>query len=255
MLPLEIVILGSASGKPEQDRAHASIALLRGEDVWLWDAGEGVTSSLLRCNIAPRRIKGVFITHLHPDHCLGVFMLLQYLHMDGWTGELPIHLPGGAQETFDSFARQLYLVPGRINPRYRFEPLQDQHRLEKDLTLETYPTAHLRKWEEANIPGLEVRSFAFRLQSEAGSLFYSGDIAGLDDIKDFLRERDLLILESAHIDYDDVLQTAAQKGIQKVILTHYASETRDDLEALRLRARKHNLEVIPAYDGLKSSVV
>jgi ribonuclease BN (tRNA processing enzyme) len=254
MHPLEIVILGSASGKPEPDRAHAGIALVRGEDVWLLDAGEGVTSSLLRCHIEPRRIRGVFITHLHPDHCVGVFMLIQHLHMEAWTGELSIHLPGGAIETFRSFAHQLYLVPGEINPRYQFKPLEKRHHLDDDLLLEIYPTSHLRKWENTDMPELEVRSFAFRVQSEGGSLFYSGDIGSLDDIRAFLKEKDLLILESAHIDYNDVLQSVVQKGIEKMILTHYASGMLNDLEALKIRARTFDLVVIPAYDGLKSSV-
>ena len=53
---LEIIILGSASGKPEIDRSHSSIALRRGSDIWLLDAGEGVTSSMLRHHVDPEQV-------------------------------------------------------------------------------------------------------------------------------------------------------------------------------------------------------
>lgn len=251
---LDIVILGSASGKPEPDRSHASIALLHGADVWLLDAGEGVTSSLLQCGIKPENVRGVFITHLHPDHCVGVFMLLQYLHMEGWCERLPIFLPGGAIETVQVFMNQLYLVPGEINPHYELLPLQKHHNIAKELSLATFPTHHLQHWEEREFPGLEVRSYAFRVHSADKGIFYSGDISSLDDIKRELRADDLLILESAHITADEVLDTIANIGVKRMVLTHSSGDMRRDLEELQTRAQKAGTETFLAYDGLKIQV-
>ena len=96
MADLELIVLGSASGMPDPDRAHASLALRRAGDVWLLDAGEGVSRSMLRWGLDPHEIREIYITHCHPDHCAGLFMILQYLHMEGSTQQVNIYLPGGA---------------------------------------------------------------------------------------------------------------------------------------------------------------
>jgi ribonuclease Z len=124
---LELIILGSASGLPEANKTHASLALRRSDDIWLLDAGEGVCSSLLSSRLDPQNLRGIYITHCHPDHCVGIFMVLQYLHMTDYQGRIDIYLPGGAIDAFQGFMDQLYFIRGVINPRYELRPLEASH--------------------------------------------------------------------------------------------------------------------------------
>ena len=78
---MNLTILGSASGLPEANRAHAALALHDENSILLLDAGEGACSALLRAKLDPLKLKKIYITHTHPDHCVGLFMILQYLHM------------------------------------------------------------------------------------------------------------------------------------------------------------------------------
>lgn len=248
---LELIVLGSASGLPEPDRAHAALALRRDRDVWLLDAGEGVCSALLRWKVDPQEIRGIYITHCHPDHCVGIFMILQYLHMKGSHRDIGIYLPAGAVEAFQVFMNQLYLVPGEISPQYSLRPLQTEHHLADDLTLQTFPTKHLQRWDELALPGIETRSYAFRIDSPGRSFFYSGDVKEIADIAGHLREGDLLILEAAHVDFDEVLRVAEGSRIGRILLTHALPGMEQPFKALQISAQKAGLEIILARDGLK----
>ena len=254
MADLELIVLGSASGLPEPDRAHASLALHRGEDVWLLDAGEGVCSSLLRCSLEPESVRSIYITHCHPDHCVGIFMLLQYLHMKGFRQKIDIHLPAGAIGAFQTFMIQLYLVPGVFYPPYHLEPLDAEHQLDDYISLYTLPTKHLKRWEELELPGLETRSYAFRIKSPSGSIFYSGDVSGMADIEGYLHPGELLILEASHVDFDSVLSAAQTVGIERILLTHALPEQRHSLADLQFRAAKFGVEIMLARDGLRLSL-
>lgn len=247
---VELVILGSASGKPEIDRSHSSIALRRGRDVWLLDAGEGVTSSMLRHNVDPEQVRSIYITHLHPDHCVGIPMLLQYIQMNGYQGTINIFMPSGALQTFQKFLDQMYLVVGVINPRYYLKPLDEKHELAENISLTTHPTKHLQKWDTLGIEDLETRAFSFRITAGEKSLFYSGDIDSVNDILPALMPNDTVIIESAHIDPDVLLKELPAKGIQTLYLTHAATEMLPDLEKLQFRANKFGLEITIVEDGL-----
>lgn len=251
MSDLELVILGSASGMSEPYRFHASLAVQRRNNLWLLDAGEGVCSSMIRFDLNPEFVRGIYITHCHPDHCVGIFMLLQYLHIKGFTKKLDIYLPGGAIKAFQQFMNQIYLMPGEINPKYKLKPLEAIHKLADGIQLETYPTNHLQRWEELNINGLETRSYAFRVRYRDKSVFYSGDIRDLSDIETILREDDLLVLEAAHLDFSTFLQRLFAKKVSRLLLTHIPPELKSDIQKIIARGEKHNLEIKIAEDGLR----
>ena len=250
----ELIILGSASGLPEVDRTHASLALRRREDLWLLDAGEGVCSSLLRSELDPQNIRGIYITHCHPDHCVGLFMVLQYLHMKGYREQIDIFLPGGAIDAFQGFMDQLYLIRGEINPHYELRALEAEHRLDDDITLETNRTEHLKRWEKMDLSGIETASFAFRIFTSERSVFYSGDVRSFDDIANVLREGELLILEAAHIEIRPVLEQLADLNVRRLVLTHALPEQRSQREKSVILAQKHGIDLAFAEDGLKITV-
>ncbi len=253
MADLELIVLGSASGMPDPDRAHASLALRRGGDLWLLDAGEGVSGSMLRWGLDPLEIREIYITHCHPDHCAGLFMILQYLHMRGSTQQVNIYLPGGAIPAFQKFMDQVYLVNGVINPRYNLIPLEDKHHLADELTLESFPTRHLQSWQELDLPDLETRSYAFRVYTPHQSFFYSGDIREIADIEDHLHADDLLILEAAHINFGSVLGVTRAAGVKRLLLTHALPEMTCKLEDLKVTAKKYHVELQIARDGVRLS--
>lgn len=74
---LSVTWLGTSSGNPSLRRNVSCIALALGQSTYLVDCGEGTSRQVLRANIPPASIRGVFISHLHGDHCFGLPGLIE----------------------------------------------------------------------------------------------------------------------------------------------------------------------------------
>ena len=88
-----VTILGNSSAKPTP-HAHPSAQVVNlNEQYYLVDAGEGVQQQLIRRGINPLRLRAVFISHLHGDHCFGLFPLIATLGLEGKRTPLDIYAP------------------------------------------------------------------------------------------------------------------------------------------------------------------
>lgn len=88
-----VTILGNSSAKPTP-KAHPSAQVVNlNEQYYLVDAGEGVQQQLIRRGINPLRLRAVFISHLHGDHCFGLFPLIATLGLEGKRTPLDIYAP------------------------------------------------------------------------------------------------------------------------------------------------------------------
>ena len=72
---MEILFLGTGAGLPSKGRNVSSLALKvldELNEVWLFDCGEASQHQILKTNIKPRKIRKIFITHMHGDHIFGL---------------------------------------------------------------------------------------------------------------------------------------------------------------------------------------
>ena len=92
-MSFSVTILGNSSAKPTP-KAHPSAQVVNlNEQYYLVDAGEGVQQQLIRRGISPLRLRAVFISHLHGDHCFGLFPLIATLGLEGKRTPLDIYAP------------------------------------------------------------------------------------------------------------------------------------------------------------------
>lgn len=75
--------LGTSSGLPTTQRNVSCVALQFGKKLFLLDCGEGAQLSLLRGGFNLSSISGIFITHVHGDHCFGLPGLVSTLWLMG----------------------------------------------------------------------------------------------------------------------------------------------------------------------------
>ena len=103
-----VTILGNSSAKPTP-KAHPSAQVVNfHEQHYLVDAGEGVQQQLIRRGINPLRLRAVFISHLHGDHCFGLFPLIATLGLEGKRTPLDIYAPAPMGEILDYHRRYFW---------------------------------------------------------------------------------------------------------------------------------------------------
>jgi ribonuclease Z len=79
-LGVRVTLLGTGSPRPGMDRFGPSILVEAGREKFLFDVGRGATQRLAQMNVPFAAISGVFLTHLHSDHLVG----LPDLWLTGW---------------------------------------------------------------------------------------------------------------------------------------------------------------------------
>ncbi len=89
---MDMLFLGTSSGVPTKQRNVTGLALqVEGGKSWyLVDCGEATQHQLQRTPLSVNKLKAIFITHVHGDHCYGLPGLLASAAMSGRKAPLPI---------------------------------------------------------------------------------------------------------------------------------------------------------------------
>ena len=83
MVDMRLFFLGTSSAVPTASRGLSSIALMRGAELLLFDAGEGMQLNFIKAGLGINKKMKIFITHMHADHCVGLLGLLQTMGLQG----------------------------------------------------------------------------------------------------------------------------------------------------------------------------
>ena len=88
MVDMKIVFLGTSAAIPTEKRCLSSIAVKRGGELLIFDAGEGMQKNFLQAKLGINKKMKIFISHLHIDHCLGLIGFFQTISLLGRTKKL-----------------------------------------------------------------------------------------------------------------------------------------------------------------------
>ena len=109
---MKIHFLGTSAGTPTPERNVTALGFMaRGwKNWWLFDCGEGTQQRLLRSSLSLPRLDKIFITHLHGDHCYGLFGLLTSRGLMSGSDD-PVHIigPKGIRELVETVLRLSYV--------------------------------------------------------------------------------------------------------------------------------------------------
>lgn len=95
---MDVIFLGTGGAVQVGDRRPPSIAIRRGNEVLIFDCGEGVQANFLKCGVGINREMKIFASHLHGDHILGLPGLIQSMSLLGRERELEIYGPKGIRD-------------------------------------------------------------------------------------------------------------------------------------------------------------
>lgn len=255
----EIAILGSSAGDASPDRACASLLIEVPGKSYQFDAGDGVSSSILKNKIDHSKINAVFISHMHADHITGLFLELQMMRLAERQEPMRIFIPDEAEEAIRKFMLATYLFPEKMGFDVMIDPMRsDPVYRDEIMTVSARTNSHLEGYRDI----IEKAGYANRMQShsfvievDGKKIVYSGDVGSFDDYADLLVDCNLLITEGFHIDYEETFSEAAKLGLNDIILTHMPADAYRQPDRIKALAAKYGIERLHiAHDGLRMAI-
>src|SRR6266851_3109108 len=107
MAPLTLTILGASPAAPNTGGACSGYLLREGDSAVLMDCGPG-TAGRVPLHVPANRLRGVAISHLHPDHYFDLVQLYYMLKFGEprpaeLSPRLPLFVPPGGRDFFRTF--------------------------------------------------------------------------------------------------------------------------------------------------------
>lgn len=227
---IRIIVLGSGGAMPSPTHNPACVAIKYG-DVYLFDCCEGAQKEMMKHGVSHAKVRCIFLSHLHADHFLGVFGLIQTGNLLGRTEPLLIAGPRGTKKLFETILDLQHLRAGfpieykevREGEVYKnelfavhaFPVLHSTPAL--GYTLQTHPYrrfdeakarkagvkghlfSELQQHGKAVINGKTVQYEDVTYQQEGKKVVYSGDTTYCARLVKEAKEADLLIHDSCFL--------------------------------------------------------
>ncbi len=249
---MKLTLLGTGTPAPSLKRASSGYLIDVGEDVIAIDHGPGAARRLLEAGRRATEVSHLFLSHLHYDH----FMEYPHLCLQRWDmgadqvpelkvyGPEPLHrITGqlfgeGGVFAADIAARighqlsiDIFQARGGRAPRPRPRPEVTEIRPGDVIDGNGW---RIRVGEGSHVQPY-LNCYAYRLESDEGSICYSGDSGGVcPGIVELARGCDVLIHMNHYFsgtepspayragcgNHEDTARVAAEAGVKTLVLTH-----------------------------------
>lgn len=287
-----IKILGTSGTFPTTERNHISIYMNYQGIGILLDCGENTQRQMRIANISPTKINYILISHWHGDHILGLAGLLFNLANSNYQKELNIVLPEGygkkIQEIIDVFDIpvdfrinviesnggkvvenehiEIYSFPLRhtIKTLGYYIKEKDKIKLDREKIKNIKNVKLLKKLkrgEKVIIDGKEYTYKDFGYIKKGLKISYITDTIYFEDLINFIKESDLLLLESTffnnrelakqhyHLDYTEALELFEKSNSRILLLLHYSQRYKNE-EIIKFRQSEKNIYTLLDFDEI-----
>ncbi len=215
-----LITLGTGAGAAVQGKGGPAILVQIGKISFLLDCGEGAAGWLNYFELT-RHVGYIFITHMHPDHISGLYVLILNMKLAGRSAPLFIYMPEQGIEPVKRMLAAMYLDTDikRTGFEIQYRAVQTSKLLQmENFTLRAWVSDHFSK-DNPNVTTTRP-AFGFTVETPDNRLVYTGDVASPDCFKNELLPGITLICEAAHISSEAVLKTAGHSGVNRVIFIH-----------------------------------
>src|SRR5215510_15542279 len=204
----QLVLLGTQGGPGvTANRNQASSAVIVDGRPYLVDLGYGALKSAVQAGLTLGTISNIFITHLHDDHTadIAAFLALKWTASQN-PGEATIHGPYGTAAMVDAaiaFSKANVEIrkidEGRtVDPKTIFHgrdltaPKITEVFKDDRVTVQAVENTHFPDRAKAQ---MDYRSFAYRFNTAARSVVFSGDTAYSENLIELANGADVFVCE------------------------------------------------------------
>jgi len=252
---MRITLLGTGTPAPSLVRQSSGYLVEAGNDVIVMDHGPGAHHRLIESGHRAVDVTHAFFTHLHYDHCLD-YPRLVLQRWDQGADRIPDLLVFGpppiARMTEQLFGERGVYDPD-ITARTRHQSSIDMFEARGGKGSRPRPAPRVREihagdvvdgdgWKLTAGHASHVQPFleclAFRIDSDEGSVCYSGDNGMCDELIELARGCDILIHMNNHLsgteptpafraasgNHRDNAVMARRAGVKTLVLTHILAQ-------------------------------
>jgi len=273
---VRITLLGTGTPAPSLRRQSSGYLIEAGGDALIFDHGPGAHHRLLESGRRATDITHAFFSHLHYDHCLDYprLVLQRWDQGGGRVPELRVYGPPPIARMTELLFGKAGVYGPDLHARVRHESSLDVY-LARGGTLPRRPPeprvteVHAgsvidgKSWRVTVGQAAHVEPYlecvAFRLDSDEGSVCYSGDSSACDALVDLARGCDVLIQmnhffsgtepsaasRAACGSHRENAALARAAGVRTLVLTHLRPEI--DTPALRADMTR---EIGEVFEGI-----
>lgn len=234
---MQITVLGKSPAWQDAGGACSGYLVQEGDTCILIDCGNGVFSKL-RCHHDYADVEAVVITHLHADHILDLIPYAsaltyaprrQPVPVGGWPGDPnphrpALHVPAGAKEAFSKVCEGGGMFSDHVETAFDFRQYEPGDTV----------TAGSLTVRFGSVPHY-LPTCAVEVSNGSGRFTFGADSAPNDEIVEFAKGTDLLMLEATlprperngirgHLTPGEAGDHAARAGAGRLVLTHMSDE-------------------------------
>ena len=202
---LKVVVCGSRSPLPSPGRAESCVLVEAGDDIYIFDLGNGSVNNLTQYQVPWPNVKAVLITHMHSDHMAD----LPDAHLQSWiqgrTSPLKVYGPEGINLVTKGFE-----LAYSADYQYRNEHHGDEM---LPMSIAGFNAIQIinNQFIPNDTPGLEIlpfvvdhypvnSAFGFKISYKDRTVVISGDTIHDGSVQKYSQDVDLLVHSAISID-------------------------------------------------------
>ncbi len=228
---MNLVVLGSSSGMLSEYRGSPAFWLESDNESILMDCGDGCAKTIKALNLNIHKIRGVVISHFHPDHWAGLSLFVHLMHHSSPSRSIKIALPAEGFDFVQKLLEHCYMWPERINVKIEWIPLIHKQAVKiGNFEIKPWLNTHLDGYRgSAELhPDCKLESFSLQIFGDNKEGVYSGDIGSLSDLEPLMtKDLDWLLLEGMHYNIHELEPWLHKFDPQRVFITHIPPERED----------------------------
>ncbi|HEX3973464.1 MAG TPA: MBL fold metallo-hydrolase [Stellaceae bacterium] len=194
----KLVLLGTGAGPaPDSARHMASHVMVHNGDAYILDCGLGVTRQFARIGLPWRSIKGIFITHHHPDHNGEYGPLLLYGWVRGMQPQaLRAYGPTSMTQMTQDYLTAMKTTIGFWAKDFHMPPLEKIETHDLDQAGPVMQDGNVKVASTLVQHPPVTPAFGYRFDFPDRSIAFSGDTVPLESVVELAKGADILVHEA-----------------------------------------------------------